>query len=363
MALSSSKFLKSYGYDLLLGSIAAFYVFTVPYTKVEESFNVQYDHLEFPGVVPRTFLGALLVSTVASPVTLIINLMHFPKLYALFAVRMALGCIVLSTLHLFRLQVRDKFGQQVEVFFVILTALQFHLLFYCSRPLPNIFALGVVFCWLLVGDNFKVFAPVMSNVTVSSTKAIFIFLLQLSLDAISIIITCFLYFSCIYNNICDIITLDILIFTKSITIWGTLKHCVWFALVCIGWCTISNFHAGLTILIDSILWRRLLWPEFEVFWFNSVLNRSSEWGVSFSMKFLHYTSIPLEENITSVAAQPDALQPATIPNHVLPSTTKQSTAPPTNASSSAKTAPAALQQQPTAVLIAPSPHTSVLYLP
>ncbi|KAK3006884.1 hypothetical protein RJ639_017010, partial [Escallonia herrerae] len=51
-----SSFLERYGYDLLLGSIAAFYVFMVPYTKVEESFNVQYDHLEFPGVVPRTFL-------------------------------------------------------------------------------------------------------------------------------------------------------------------------------------------------------------------------------------------------------------------------------------------------------------------
>lgn len=29
------------GYDLLLGFIAAFYVFAVPYTKVEESFNIQ----------------------------------------------------------------------------------------------------------------------------------------------------------------------------------------------------------------------------------------------------------------------------------------------------------------------------------
>ncbi|KAF4364971.1 hypothetical protein G4B88_021788 [Cannabis sativa] len=259
MALSSSKFLKSYGYDLLLGSIAAFYVFTVPYTKVEESFNVQathdilyhrhhidkYDHLEFPGVVPRTFLGALLVSTVASPVILIINLMHFPKLYALFAVRMALGCIVLSTLRLFRLQVRDKFGQQVEAFFVILTTLQFHLLFYCSRPLPNIFALGVVnlaYAFWLKGKFYSA-------------------------------LNCLIFATVVFR--CDILLLICplgleLLLTKSITIWGTLKHCVWFALVCIG----------LTILIDSIFWRRLLWPEFEVFWFNSVLNRSSEWDTS-----------------------------------------------------------------------------------
>ncbi|KAF3445600.1 hypothetical protein FNV43_RR10776 [Rhamnella rubrinervis] len=257
MAPNSGKYLGGYGYDLLLGSIAAFYVFMVPYTKVEESFNVQamhdilyhrhhldyYDHLEFPGVVPRTFLGALLVSSLASPVIFAMNLLQLPKIYGLVAVRLALGCIILSTLRFFRLQVRHKFGHQVEHSFVILTAFQFHLLFYCTRPLPNILALGAVnlaFGYWLKGKFYAA-------------------------------LNCLIFATVIFR--CDILLLLCslgleLLLTKSISIWETLKYCFWFALLCIG----------LTILVDSIMWKRLLWPEFEVFWFNSVLNRSSEWG-------------------------------------------------------------------------------------
>ncbi|XP_028074044.1 dol-P-Man:Man(7)GlcNAc(2)-PP-Dol alpha-1,6-mannosyltransferase isoform X2 [Camellia sinensis] len=312
MARESSKFLELYGYDLLLGSIAAFYVFMVPYTKVEESFNVQathdvlyhrhhlenYDHLDFPGVVPRTFIGAALVSILASPIVSAMSLLHCPKIFSLFAVRLVLGSIILLTLRFFRIQIRNKFGCQVEAFFVILTAIQFHVLFYCTRPLPNILALGLVN--LAYGNWLKGNFYAALNCLLEYYKLCFWITSRLmdhghnqlypTLNMSSLILLlsaqrlCSLWCSLCccsqYGNIfatiifrCDILLLLCplgleLLLTKSISLWKAIKCCIGAALFCIG----------LTVLVDSIMWRRLLWPEFEVLWFNSILNRSSEWG-------------------------------------------------------------------------------------
>ncbi|XP_064944894.1 dol-P-Man:Man(7)GlcNAc(2)-PP-Dol alpha-1,6-mannosyltransferase-like isoform X4 [Musa acuminata AAA Group] len=253
-----SKYLRDFGWDLLIGSIAAFYVIMVPYTKVEESFNVQamhdilyhrhhidkYDHLDFPGVVPRTFMGALIFSVLASPLVLLMHAIHLPKIYSLLAVRMMVGCIVLLALRFFRIQqVRRKFGYHVEAFFAILTAIQFHLLFYSTRPLPNILAFGLVnlaYSFWFKGNPFATLR---------------------CLTCASIV------FRCDTVLLFGPIGIELLL-SKSISISEAIKCCISSALLCIVF----------TVLLDTVMWQRILWPELEVFWFNSVLNRSSEWG-------------------------------------------------------------------------------------
>ncbi|CAB3371885.1 Hypothetical predicted protein [Cloeon dipterum] len=250
--------------------VAFVHLYVCPYTKVEESFNLQamhdilyhrfnlseYDHQEFPGVVPRTFLGPLFISFLSSPALILINLLGFEKFLMQYIVRIVLALVTLTAFGKLLGTVKKEFGPAMAAWFTMVCASQYHFMYYLSRPLPNIMALPLVLLayHYYLSKQPKRFIPV-------SAAAVIIFRAELAL-------------------LLGILAL-IDLYIKRITFAEMIKKGAVSALICLA----------LSVVVDSIFWGRVLWPEGEVLWFNTILNRSNEYGTS-PFFWYFYSAIP-----------------------------------------------------------------------
>jgi alpha-1,6-mannosyltransferase len=230
-----------------------------PFTKVEESFYLQsvhdliyksniseFDHVDYPGVVPRSAFPSLILSSIAFYFNFFLS-----KFNTLILIRSLVGICIAHQLGNIQRKIMNLFGKETSLLFLFITISQPHFLFYSSRTLPNILVMPLVLktlCYYPLGDEISSFIQL-------SSFCILIFRSELAL-----LFGSYLFYG-LYNGQVS--------FSKLI-VNGVIGSVV--SLVC-------------TIPFDSFFWDYLIWPEGAVFKFNAIEGRSAEWGV---MPFFWY---------------------------------------------------------------------------
>lgn len=268
-------------------------LFLSPFTKVEESFNLHAihdfihqpsllavahsgDHVQFPGPLPRTFIGALLIGSIAKallPIFRFIGLIQ-SKFAEQILVRSLLAIFNSSSLVYFGLCTRFVFGDLLSVSMLLLSASQFHFAFYASRTLPNMFAFP--FVQIALGQYM---------VTMRRGKANAARKLG-TLNACSFLTFAAVVFRLeLLGLLAPIVLLSLI--SRRVTFWQLVSR---------GF--LATF-AGLemTLPIDSYFWQKLTWPEGANLIFNVLEGKSVQWGVM-PWHFYFTSSLPKLLGIT-----------------------------------------------------------------
>ncbi|KAK0631902.1 Alg9-like mannosyltransferase family-domain-containing protein [Immersiella caudata] len=258
------------GLILLIPTLILAHLAVAPYTKVEESFNIQathdllvygtptsdvnrklsssYDHFTFPGAVPRTFVGPVLLAGLAQPFVYLMGFGH-----AQLIVRALLGLFNASALLVFWSSFRNWCGPAAGRWYLLLQASQFHIIFYASRTLPNMFAFGLTtlaFAFLIPPKQPKSTAP-------RQRLSITLFVFAAAIFRSEIVLL--LAVTVLYLLIIPATSLERVIYPFFVAMFVSLL---------------------ITVPVDSYFWQKRLWPELWGFYYNAILGSSSLWGVS-----------------------------------------------------------------------------------
>ncbi|KAK8055116.1 dol-P-Man:Man(7)GlcNAc(2)-PP-Dol alpha-1-6-mannosyltransferase [Apiospora rasikravindrae] len=255
--------------SLAIPALVILHLIIAPYTKVEESFNIQathdilvygtptsdvhrrlsarYDHFDFPGAVPRTFIGPVLLAGLSQPFIYLAGFRH-----AQLVVRAVLGLSNAGALLVFRARVEKAFGRPTARWYTLLQASQFHVLFYASRTLPNMFAFALTTLALaqLVGDPR----------TISAGRC-------------RVAIGFFTYATAVFRS-------ELAILLTTTTLYSLLMGSTTIRRVIPAFLGSFAFALFASVPVDSYFWQKPIWPELWGFYYNAILGSSSEWGVS-----------------------------------------------------------------------------------
>ncbi|PYI18369.1 putative alpha-1,6-mannosyltransferase subunit [Aspergillus japonicus CBS 114.51] len=297
-------------YVLLLAAVPALillHLVVAPYTKVEESFHIQaihdilaygiptsnvsetlradYDHFTFPGAVPRTFVGAALLAGLARP---FIWLQHSVDRQLL--ARAILGLFNAASLLSFAGGLRRTAGKTTAIWYLLFQSSQFHVLYYASRTLSNMFAFGMTTLAL----RYLLSEPSLSTAAYRRRSRLALCLLTAA--------------GIIFRS-----ELAIFLATNTIFLFATRRISVVHEIIPAG---IVGLLIGLTttVVVDSFFWQQFpLWPEFEAFKFNVIHGQASAWGID-PWYFYFINAVPrlLLNPLTYLVGIPiSLLQPAT----------------------------------------------------
>lgn len=262
-----------------LVGLVVFHLLLSPYTKVEESFNIQavhdilnhgiyprevlqnYDHTEFPGVVPRTFVGSLLIAGGVSLVDYVYSFFtgnsfvtdrDMGQLHVQVVARALLGLANVFGIVLIRRSL-DKIltptnihghSRSLGFFYILMFISQFHIIFYATRTLPNFVVLPIV--------NYGLSKIIMGDMSGLSWLAFsgIIFRLEVGVFA-----ACIAFVSSV-------------VFGQS-----NLFQNIMFLVVPLAIGCFVSFN------VDSYFWGTSVLPELVAFKFNVVAGNAAEWGV------------------------------------------------------------------------------------